>query len=214
MRQILDHLESLSYPFEIDFNVRGDLVKLIWWLENQKIRCLSFEDREPLRSDSEVWDANVLNYLKQLGCPFTWKDCNNFDCIYWLVAYSVSVELEDLEEDNDDIIDDNGPINEFISECSERLHLKILPHESFGDYLERLYETISGQLHSSQLDLSDFPLGFDSNDKLVNQISLVYKFLHLSGFREMQNDVNSIIELAQAYTANPKLNTSLGKVGR
>jgi len=210
--RILEHLETLSYPFEIDFSVRQDIVKLIWWLENQKIRCLSFEEREPLRNDSEVWDANVLNYFKQLGCPFTWKSCS-IDCIYWLVLHSISLELEDLEEENEGT-DDNGPINDFVSECSEKIRLKNLPQESFGDYLERLYETISGQLNSSQLDLNDFPLGFDSNDKIVNQISLVYKFLHLNSFREMQNDVNSIIELAQGYTANPKLNTSLGKVGR
>lgn len=62
--------------------------------------------------------------------------------------------------------------------------------------------------------LEDFPLGFDTHDAVVNQIALVLRMLHISDFRELQNDLNALIVLGQEYTANPKTNSAIGKVGR
>ena len=64
------------------------------------------------------------------------------------------------------------------------------------------------------IPLSAFPLGFDTGDTEVNKAAIVLKMLYLWDFREMQSDVNSLIVLGQEYTANPRTNNSLGKVGR
>lgn len=62
--------------------------------------------------------------------------------------------------------------------------------------------------------LESFPLGFSTGDVLLDQAAVVLKMLYLFDFRELQDDLNNVIILGQEYTANPKTNASLGKVGR
>jgi hypothetical protein len=54
----------------------------------------------------------------------------------------------------------------------------------------------------------------DFSDEIVNKIALVLKMLHLYEYRELQNDLNALIVLGQEFTANPRTNSGLGKVGR
>jgi len=63
-------------------------------------------------------------------------------------------------------------------------------------------------------DIDSFVLGFDTRQPVVNQVSTVLKMLHIFDFRELQNDLNALIVLGQEYTANPRTNNKLGKVGR
>ena len=42
----------------------------------------------------------------------------------------------------------------------------------------------------------------------------VLRMLYLRDLRELQDGVNGILETAQQYTANPKTDAALGKVGR
>ena len=78
----------------------------------------------------------------------------------------------------------------------------------------------SGSLHALQtkgangIPLTSFPSPFESKDRLLKQVAVVMRMLYLSDFRELQNDLNSLIVLGQEYTANPKTNSALGAVGR
>lgn len=56
--------------------------------------------------------------------------------------------------------------------------------------------------------------GYEPADKLVNDVAKVLKMLYVSDFRELQDEVNDLIVLCQEHTANPRLQASLGKVGR
>jgi len=93
-------LDALAFPHAKDFNFasRGDIVILVSWLEDRKIRELEIEERESLRRDHIGWDEVFSGYLNRLGCPFVWKSTNTLDCLNWLVAYSVSTEYEDCAE--------------------------------------------------------------------------------------------------------------------
>jgi RLL motif containing protein 1 len=64
------------------------------------------------------------------------------------------------------------------------------------------------------MPLESFPLGFSMGDTVLDQAAVVLKMLYLFDFRELQDDLNNVIILGQEYTANPKTNASLGKVGR
>ena len=97
--------------------------------------------------------------------------------------------------------------------------------ENNAAYLQRISKTVSLCLtpgcrealkttNSGGIPLEDFPLGFDTGDVQINKAATVLKMLHLWDFREMQNDLNAHIVLGQEYTANPRTNTALGKVGR
>ena len=59
-----------------------------------------------------------------------------------------------------------------------------------------------------------FPLGFSSGDATVDRCATVLRMLYLRDLRELQDGVNGILETAQQYTANPKTDAALGKVGR
>ena len=73
---------------------------------------------------------------------------------------------------------------------------------------------VHGSSSGENIDLSEFPLGFDTGDADVNKVATVLKMLYISDLRDLQNDLNGLISLGQEYTANPKTNTKLGKVGR
>ena len=53
-----------------------------------------------------------------------------------------------------------------------------------------------------------------SPDDVINNIAVVLKMLYLLDIKDLQEDLNLLISLGQQYTANPKTNTALGKVGR
>lgn len=62
--------------------------------------------------------------------------------------------------------------------------------------------------------LKDFPPGFDTGDEQLNKAAALLRLLYVSDLRRLQDDVNSLIASMQDYTANPKTDSSLGKVGR
>lgn len=55
--------------------------------------------------------------------------------------------------------------------------------------------------------------GFDTGDNQVNKIGKLLRLLHIRNFRSFQNLINKIIVGVQEYTANPKTDQSLSKVG-
>eukprot|EP00128_Syssomonas_multiformis_P000242 Colp12_sorted_trinity150504_noHs@4383 len=63
------------------------------------------------------------------------------------------------------------------------------------------------------LKLEDVPLGFDEKDPAVARAAKVLRMLHIVELRTLQSNVNDIIVGFQALTANPKTDSSLGKVG-
>jgi RLL motif-containing protein 1 len=62
-------------------------------------------------------------------------------------------------------------------------------------------------------DLSMFRLGFDTGSTDLNHASTVLKMMYIADLRNLQTDINNMIVTAQEYTARPKTDTSLGKVG-
>jgi len=59
-----------------------------------------------------------------------------------------------------------------------------------------------------------FPLGFNTGESSLNKASTIFRLLYIKDLRELQTEINNLIVAVQAFTANPKTNTALGKVGR
>ena len=63
-------------------------------------------------------------------------------------------------------------------------------------------------------DLAAFPLGFHTGDAVVDYASSLLRMLYIADLRELQDSVNEILITVQEHTADPKTDSSLGKVGR
>lgn len=225
MEQQIRHLLAvLEYPLlrELNINDTSSIINLMLWLEDTKIRLWEIDERESLRfhigDDENKWANKYSEYLEHLSCPYTWF---SHDCIYWVAAHAIHLSLEDLEYRDDEsevgIVDDDqayDSVVDFVDDICDVVGLKAKFAESCSESMERVHETIQSKLlPESNVDF-EFPLGFDTEDEVVNQVALVLKMLHLDEFRDVQNNVNEVLSLCQSYTANPKLNSSLGKVGR
>lgn len=238
MEYIRGCLSALEYPHweGIDLRNKSELVQLVSWLEDRKIRELEIGERAALRTPNECWDISMAGYLETLNCPYVWRSSEEIDCIAWLVSHAIALEYEDIadtyqdievETDQIDAIDsgDQSELGIKIDELGSLLEMRRTDGENDPDFLRRISRQASLYLshgaqhfllagHSASELLPSFPLGFDTADALVNKASLVLKMLYLSEYRELQNDLNALIVLGQEYTANPRTNAVLGKVGR
>lgn len=52
-----------------------------------------------------------------------------------------------------------------------------------------------------------------SKDPVLNTSAKLLRLLYINDLRELQTNVNEIIAAIQSITANPKTDTTLGKVG-
>lgn len=114
-----------------------------------------------------------------------------------------------------------------VEKLGSLLQMSRLPSEDTADYIGRLNKfihtvltpSVRGEMGGSNekmmnVSLDQFSPGLDSKDDLINQMSTVLKMLYLWDLRDLQTDLNALVALGQTYTADPKTNTSLGKVGR
>lgn len=93
-------LTSVGSPFPSDVNIEGnrqDLLNVVNWMEDRKIRELEIDERAGLRTNDANWDSAFAEYLNTLGCPFSWPH-GQTDCLFWLTSLAVSAEYDDLSE--------------------------------------------------------------------------------------------------------------------
>ena len=57
-------------------------------------------------------------------------------------------------------------------------------------------------------------IGFDLGEKSSNEAGKALRLLHIEDLRLLQTQINEAIVAAQSQTADPKTDTTLGKVGR
>ena len=92
-------LEALEYPSSatFQFSSRNELVTLVSWLEDRKIRALEIGERNSLRHNDEHWSGAFGKYLQTLECPFAWPE-GAADCVSWLVSHAINLEYEDIAD--------------------------------------------------------------------------------------------------------------------
>ncbi|XP_054154173.1 RNA transcription, translation and transport factor protein-like [Oppia nitens] len=65
----------------------------------------------------------------------------------------------------------------------------------------------------NKIEDNSMNLKVGSNDKLLNNCAKLLRLLYINDLKELQTTINEIIASVQSITANPKTDTSLGKVG-
>lgn len=63
-------------------------------------------------------------------------------------------------------------------------------------------------------DITPKQCGFNLGDPVLSEAAKVLRLLHIEELRELQTKVNELIVAVQSITANPKTDSTLGKVGK
>lgn len=141
----------------------------------------------------------------------------------------IYINSDDNDNNESDTMEIDSNTNYMVDEINKlgaMIQLERQDNENDADYLQRIstvirlcltsgsIETLKSKTVPGNLTINDFPVGFDTKDQILNQVSVVIKMLYLLDFRELQNDLNTLIVLGQEYTANPRTNSAMGKVGR
>jgi RLL motif-containing protein 1 len=74
--------------------------------------------------------------------------------------------------------------------------------------------TVPGLHSDTSINEDKFPLGFNTGETKTNTAATMLRLLYIRDLRELQTSINDIIVAIQEFTANPRTNTVLGKVGR
>eukprot|EP00736_Rhodelphis_marinus_P004847 Rmarinus@m.3606 len=71
-----------------------------------------------------------------------------------------------------------------------------------------------GGVVSRDISSGDFPMGMSTGDKALDKAVRVLRLLHVAQLRVLQTAINEVIATAQEFTADPKTDAQLGRVGR
>lgn len=209
-------------PDTFDINSEQEYRSVVVWLEDQKIRHYKIEERGALRNiESSTWLQAYDTYQKDLASPITSGSLT--EQINWLVSFAVRLEYADnaakyneakadapktavpkvVSTNPLDNIDFSSPT---FKQGVDRLCTlaNIGPHPDHRVRLSALAKILKTSPHPS-------PASQDTN--VVQKPTDVLKLLFLSDLRQLQTSINEALVAVQSVTADPKTDTSLGKVG-
>jgi len=75
-------------------------------------------------------------------------------------------------------------------------------------------KSTKGQPKIQRFNQQVFSLGFSTGDRQLDQAATVLRLLYINDLRQLQTQVNDVVSTFQEFTANPKTDSRLGKVGR
>eukprot|EP00004_Rigifila_ramosa_P004445 TRINITY_DN14912_c0_g1_i1.p1 TRINITY_DN14912_c0_g1~~TRINITY_DN14912_c0_g1_i1.p1 ORF type:complete len:269 (+),score=56.42 TRINITY_DN14912_c0_g1_i1:61-807(+) len=222
----------------------GQLVPLVVWLENRKVRGLAPEKRGMLQpAQAAAWFAGFREYLGEIGCharlpatatvqPLEW-----YGALEWLVHYAVTLEYRDgaaaikqstamsaVASQAPVVLDASLPaVADQVRVLTEALGLGTAtgtdPTAQLHSCLSaivRKFGSESGAGRAAQapvLDAASLDVGVDTGDALVDAAARILRLLYVEDMRHLQSQINDLIVTAQNYTADPKTDARLGKVG-
>eukprot|EP01025_Chloroclados_australasicus_P041677 TRINITY_DN4432_c0_g1_i1.p1 TRINITY_DN4432_c0_g1~~TRINITY_DN4432_c0_g1_i1.p1 ORF type:complete len:259 (-),score=20.81 TRINITY_DN4432_c0_g1_i1:325-1101(-) len=98
-----------------------------------------------------------------------------------------------------------GTILEHLKEAKEILYEQVLPGQ--------ISSAEGGSRNKRLFDINQFPLGFRTGDKKLDIASTILRVLFIKDLRDLQSQIDHAIVELQEYTANPKTDSRLGRVG-
>ncbi|CAB4060630.1 CGI99 [Lepeophtheirus salmonis] len=229
-------LKALAYPKDFNIEDEASVKDLVSWLESNKFQKIPDGPDRILSS----WPTSFGAYLKEMGCH---EESNLHKQIIWLLSTAIQQDYKELRyrlpdpstlslstqaKDNEqkaftDTVDLESEelkkaVNEFASKIKMAQHPDhLVTLEACCKYIIQnvALKNISSKEGNVLTDIQSNSLGLqDIKDPVVLTSAKILRLLHISSLRDLQNKINQVIVKIQGITANPKTDTTLGKVGR
>ncbi|KAF8819332.1 hypothetical protein IE077_001169 [Cardiosporidium cionae] len=223
-----DFQEDLDFP---------TFQRIVLWLEEEKIRLYTPEERSGLRQFSNPkWGDALRQYHEGLGLKF---DSLNIDMLEQrdrvldkllsaavYDAYQDKIEGDDLEcLESSDVPTrqklTTGFLFQFISQANEILELLNLPFLSREATEDEILSALRGiqarinekkEQHLTHVKV-DLPIGFETPFPEIRKPITALRLLHGNELRRAQFNINKAINELQNITSNPKTDPKLGRIG-
>jgi len=212
-------LLALGFPQAGTFNgsTAVQATTLASWLEDRVIRLLAMEARAPLRAGE--LDA-LTRYLQELEAPeavMADLQASRYPPVCsWLLLTALQFACEDLDEDGGSQPSLQGLAAAHGVAFNARDRAGTLQaalqaaRQKKGAAKASPAPAAAGALPSK----AEFPLGFETGDEALDAAARGLRMLYVAELRALQTHFNDVVATAQEFTANPKTDSKLGKVGR
>ncbi|KAF9809866.1 hypothetical protein SFRURICE_002096 [Spodoptera frugiperda] len=218
-------LTALGHPNPGDFNCEDEKEyrSVILWLEDQKIRHYKIEERDGLRNiEKDSWKDAFNTYQKDLVSPVLEGTPN--EQLNWLLSYAVRLEYADNVEKykNAKVEKPKQAAPNVVS--SNPLDNLDFSSPAFKAGVERVCTLAGVGPHpdpkfrlaalANILKTTPHPQPPPNEANLIQQPSDVLKLLFVQDLRDLQTKINESLVAVQTVTADPRTDTTLGRVGR
>eukprot|EP00656_Telonema_subtile_P004211 TRINITY_DN11916_c0_g1_i2.p1 TRINITY_DN11916_c0_g1~~TRINITY_DN11916_c0_g1_i2.p1 ORF type:complete len:237 (-),score=53.50 TRINITY_DN11916_c0_g1_i2:213-923(-) len=233
---IRDRLRALEYPEPEGFSLEYDQMRvLIGWLENQKIREYPPQERTPLctPASKQAWLPVLHQYLSHLDIADGLPAAQLLEPQYApvmvrrLLDRAVGFEYGDQADAfncasavhaSAGTTADSAELARAVQVLAEATGVPMSDGADVSSVLSAVKQVV-GQRGAQnrgevkKFDAQSYPLGFSTGDAGLDRAATALRLVHINHLRELQSNVNDIIRTMQTFTANPKTDSKLGKVG-
>ncbi len=103
-----------------------------------------------------------------------------------------------------------------VAEMAAKLNIST---EGIGgvELLEKIEQVVAARtktVSGGEVNMKNLPLGFATGDSGVDNAALILRSLFIQDLRKLQSTIDETVVNVQEYTANPKTDAKLGRVGR
>jgi len=229
-------LQALNYPELSAACLSGQAyMKIILWLEEEKIRLYEKIDRAPLRKFDKSWFEAVAKYARELGVPAEGLSEKDLKVKLSVLNGLTNLAIHDIYRDQDEAneLANAVPQKQEVLGPKQRLgqllpalnrimscfNLPMLPEDAVDTDTVAALRCILVRVAPTSaeeptLDLQKLPLGVEVRDGEVKKAVAVLRLLHGLELSQLQVNINTVINELQQLTANPQTDSRLGRVGR
>jgi len=236
-KALLRKLKALGYP-DLESASLGhqDYCKIVLWLEEEKIRLYEQKDRKVLRDFStKAWYQHAADYARELGVSAAGLAEDDLPKKLQVLNSLVNFAVHDIYRDKVEIgevklVADTehvtggvekqllGDLQPPLNRILKHLQLPKLPEDAIDTDTVAALRCLQTRLvepskATETLDLDSLPTGIDLEDKEVKRVAGVLRLLHGIELGQLQVNINYVVNDLQQVTADPKTDSSLGKVG-
>ena len=214
-------LKALGYPKDVTSMEGKHVSDIVCFLEDRIVRHYEVKERDSLRNEKEFANA-FESYLRDLDCPMRILKSKDVNVkLQWLTIHATSLAFE--ERKTDVPVKMKPKIEEIVNKLAKAAGIDTSTTAGLVHTLRAVEKELQNRMRkpskvqiskSCDEDLRKLPLGFSTGSDVLDSAGTILRMLYIEDLRELQNQVNNLLVQVQEFTANPKTDSSLGRVGR